>query len=754
MAFILLNFIVKENIAIITKQIPVKKNNNNLTDKHITDTKNPNHKNNFLLLNYYQQGKLDDAEKLALTIIKDFPNHMFSWKALGSIFYKQNRKKEALNANQKALNLAPNDFEILNNLGVVLKDLKRSEEAANAFKKALSIKKNYAEAHYNLGSTLKELGKLRHAEKSLREAIRLKPNYVEAYNNLGNTLKELGNLNEAITFLSYAIKLNPIYTEAYNNLGVVLLDIGKIKESITIFKKAINHKPKYFEAHNNLGTAYQEIGNAKGAITSYIKAIKINPNYIEAWNNIYFPLQIIKSEKNYTKSYLSSLLKKELPETTKVYQSLLKYKLNIGGVKSEYFFNKAIFNVSTNKNIPILNPKPANNCYKKTNTNSKKIIALLHFGRSGTGLVHSLIDNHTEISTLPSIYLSEFFNESMWDKIIANGWYKIIDNFIANYPVLFDARSSYPVPSISGNYNYNFGFREGMTKLGKNKDEFLYIDKVLFKKELNNLISEYKFLNQIIFFKLLHEAYEKVINNYQQKRILFYHIHNPGIYAKINFIDSAPDTKWLIMVRDPIESCESWIHEPFNQDNIYRRISSRIITVLFDIDRINYKDKNVIGLRLEDLKKYPKKAIPALCDWMGIKEEKSLYEMTAQGKKWWGDVNTHNITAFGKINKSKVGKIFSRNDRFILKTLFYPFNVRFCYAEENLVQFKSDLKKIRPMIDEIFDFEKKFINRNGINIVLFKKSIMYLYMRSRMIERWEVLNKYNTYPNMLKSLKI
>ena len=45
-----------------------------------------------------------------------------------------------------------------------------------------------------------------------------------------------------------------------------------------------------------------------------------------------------------------------------------------------------------------------------------KLVALLHFGRSGTGFLHSLIDGHPEISTLPSIYLRGFFNAGVWKK--------------------------------------------------------------------------------------------------------------------------------------------------------------------------------------------------------------------------------------------------------------------------------------------------------------------------------------------------
>ena len=38
------------------------------------------------------------------------------------------------------------------------------------------------------------------------------------------------------------------------------------------------------------------------------------------------------------------------------------------------------------------------------------------------------------------------------------------------------------------------------------------------------------------------------------------------------------------------------------------------------------------SVRLEDLKYFPHKTIPTLCNWMGINEVDSLYEMTAQGK--------------------------------------------------------------------------------------------------------------------------
>ena len=113
------------------------------------------------------------------------------------------------------------------------------------------------------------------------------------------------------------------------------------------------------------------------------------------------------------------------------------------------------------------------------------------------------------------------------------------------------------------------------------------------------------------------------------------------------------------------------------------------------------------------------------------------------------------MSPFGKnsINR-KLGSVFSENDQYILSTLFYPFNVRFGYAEENLEKFKNDLNTIRPMFDQIFDFEKKIVQNKKMNKEKFMKSGPYLFLRSGMIERWNTLNKFHTYPNLLTLLNI
>ena len=77
------------------------------------------------LLEHYQNGRFSDAEKLAVFITNEFPKHQFGWKILGAVLTQTGRKSEAVNANQTAVALSPQDAEAHSNLAVTLKELGR-----------------------------------------------------------------------------------------------------------------------------------------------------------------------------------------------------------------------------------------------------------------------------------------------------------------------------------------------------------------------------------------------------------------------------------------------------------------------------------------------------------------------------------------------------------------------------------------------------------------------------------------------------
>lgn len=677
------------------------------------------------LLSYYQKKQFDRAEELALEMTVKFSDLPLPWKVLGAIFSQTDRKSKAIKANKKALQLAPEDHQTHNNLGITLQELSRFNEAEESFRKSILLKNDFFEAHNNLGVTLKELGRFNEAVASFKQSILFNNEFAGARNNLGNMLKKLGRFDEAEESFRKSLLINSNNANTHNNLGNLLKDKGNLLEAINCFKHAI----------------------------------RIQPNFAEAWNNIFFPLQAIKTQASSIEKYTSSLIGKVPNKNAKIYESILSYRLNIGSSSINNYLDETINIMSSADNISIKNPESPSNKLIGDLAVPKKITALIHFGRSGTGLLHSLIDGHSKISTLPSIYFSEFFDHFIWNKIIVGGWKEIANNFTKVYAVLFDASSSTKIATKGMTSIHNLGQKEGMTSVGTQRNEVVSVDKEIFIKELNDLINDYDSLDQIVLFRLVHLAYEKALNNHDKKNQIFYHIHNPDKYAELNFLRLAPTTRWLMMVREPIQSCESWIKKDFS-NNRYKNIVNKIFQMLFDIDQPIFQKTNSIGIKLEDLKMYPKRTVSSLCDWLDINEEESLYQMTVQGKKWWGDptspdYKSEGMDPFGKnsINR-RLGSVFSNNDQFILRTLFYPFNISFGYAKENLWQFKSDLLAIKPMLNKMFDFEKKIAQNLKIIPDDFVKSGAYLYLRSGMFERWNTLNKFYTYPNMLRPLKI
>lgn len=233
-----------------------------------------------------QEGRYDLAENLAIHITQQYPKHPFGWKVLSAVFREMGKLPDSLIANQRELEISPNDAEAHNSLGNTLKELNRPDDALKSYRNAIAIKAAYAEAHYNLGIMLTELGRLAEAAISYKNATAINPAYADAYINLGGIFRKLGSLEEAVTSYKNAITTNPNYAEAHSNLGIALQDLGRLEQAVTSHQTAIEINPAYAEAHYNLGVSLTELGRLEEAVISYKKAISINSVFAEKCSHI------------------------------------------------------------------------------------------------------------------------------------------------------------------------------------------------------------------------------------------------------------------------------------------------------------------------------------------------------------------------------------------------------------------------------------------------------------------------------------
>jgi tetratricopeptide (TPR) repeat protein len=413
------------------------------------------------LLECYQTGRYVDAEKLSVSITKEFPKHLFAWKVLGATLKQMGKINESLVASQKSVQLGPLDTAAHYNLANTLKEIGRLDEAEVSYKKAIELKPDYAEAHNNLGNTLKEIGRLDEAEVSYKQAIILKPDYAEAHYNLANTLKELGRLDEAEVSYKKAIELKPDYAEAHNNLGMTLKELGRLdeaevsykqaiilkpdfeayynlgnvllilrrlNEAETSYRKVIILKPDYSEAYYYLGVILQDFGRLEEAEASYRKAIKLKPNYVEAHLGLTLMKKFDTQDEQYSNMkelYLDKNISKE--QRCHINFGLAKACEDLGDFKQAFAhycegneLRKKVLNYNINQDVELFRkiksnyPQIVQKSLKPDKlTNNTMPIFIVGMPRSGTTLVEQIISSHSEVTGAGELNFASQFGKAI-----------------------------------------------------------------------------------------------------------------------------------------------------------------------------------------------------------------------------------------------------------------------------------------------------------------------------------------------------
>ena len=343
--------------------------------------------------------------------------------------YSKGEYSKAVNSIKKLNNIYPNQPLLFNLIGACYKELEELEGAAKMFEIALNLSPNYAEAHYNLGVVLKELDQESQAIECYRKAISINPNYPDAHNNLGTSLHSLWQLEEAIESLEWAIAYKHDFYEAHNNLGNVFNDFGKVNEAVKCYEKAVELNPNYAKAFFNLAIAYKDLGN----LNAYQKCIKKTVVLEPDWGDAHLHLSRIKNYKindTHILEMLSILKKSDLSlidrigfnfalahafENLEDHSKQFKFLNEANRLRkkeSQYSFDKDQIRF---QRIKTLFQKPPQSLSKTVIEKSNfRPIFIVGMPRSGTSLVHQIIDSHKtvfgagELTTLSPI-INQFF---------------------------------------------------------------------------------------------------------------------------------------------------------------------------------------------------------------------------------------------------------------------------------------------------------------------------------------------------------
>ncbi len=182
----------------------------------------------------------------------------------------------AVEAAQRAIDLAPDLPEAQVTLGEVLSETGRSGEAVAVLRRVLARDAGSVPALFALTWALRRSGDVAGAEEAARRLVELRPTSPTAVNRLGVLYLLASRYQDAVAAFRQAIALDPGVPRAHLNLGAALLRLGRFEEAREAFEATIRIEPVP-QAYSNLGTTQYLLGRYSEAAVSFQGAADLSP---------------------------------------------------------------------------------------------------------------------------------------------------------------------------------------------------------------------------------------------------------------------------------------------------------------------------------------------------------------------------------------------------------------------------------------------------------------------------------------------
>jgi len=316
--------------------------------------------------------------------------------------------------------------------------------------------------------------------------------------------------------------------------------------------------------------------------------------------------------------------------------------------------------------------KSFNNVVNSNNSDYKRvsdldIYLITHDLPSGSILLHSFLDSHPEIITIPGtpdIY--SFVNDNYVDAS------SVLDKFEECNPYFFNTSEQ----------TLEKFWYAGLDTLGVNKDEGILTNKKLFERYFTSFLKEKNIDSSNIILGLFY-SYAMVHGcDLKSKKIIVMH---PHYYDKAIFLNNIfPKSKCIVTVRDPIQTYYSALKRSslkagirnlaFNHAGYIYRESLNVVPLIEN--NIEFRIVKVEEIFSDDY------VMLGLCSFLHIDYDSSLRKSTFNGKKWWGANPTYKLNKFS-LDRHKIKYELSFAESCLFSIVFRKHYNIFGYVKPN-----------------------------------------------------------------------
>jgi tetratricopeptide (TPR) repeat protein len=164
--------------------------------------------------------------------------------AKGVLAYSNRDYPQALDALQKAVELAPDNPDVQFYLGLTLTRLGEFDKAVAALQKTLQLDASKQYVHYHLGLAYFLAGRYAEALPQFEAAVQFDPQKAPTYFYLGQSLYQLKRYGEALPPLQRAIELDPSLTPTVQYYrGLALYAAERDAQAQEAFKSVLEQEP-------------------------------------------------------------------------------------------------------------------------------------------------------------------------------------------------------------------------------------------------------------------------------------------------------------------------------------------------------------------------------------------------------------------------------------------------------------------------------------------------------------------------------
>jgi HAD superfamily hydrolase (TIGR01549 family) len=227
--------------------------------------------------------------------------------------------EEAIGVYRRALEFAPDVFDLNVGLAEVLVELERWDEALKPTLNLVSEHPELAISNYWMGRVQIGIKRWKLAEAALRQSIDLDKTFFWSHYFLAKVLIALERWESVVDVLTEAMQLNPGFYWGYFDLGEALTRLGRYSKAITVFHHVEKINPKTPWISKKLGDLYRNISHLSTATKYYRLAIEEHPEDLESYH---YALELNPSEAEFYIKLANELMQQQRSEEATVFYQI------------------------------------------------------------------------------------------------------------------------------------------------------------------------------------------------------------------------------------------------------------------------------------------------------------------------------------------------------------------------------------------------------------------------------------------------